>query len=80
MEPNEYDILLEIFRFIRDYDTGTYALPEVCVRLHTYLVSAGHDVTLTNIDRNSKRVEVDGHGYKVLRRNGWSHYDVIRTA
>lgn len=80
MEPNEYDILLEIFRFVRDYDTYTYTLPEVCVRLHAYLVSAGHDVTLASIDRDSKLIEADGHHYIILRRNGWSHYDVIRAA
>lgn len=80
MEPNEYDILLEIFRFIRDYDAFTYALPEICKRLTAHLISAGHDVTLTSIDRSSKLIEVDGHHYKVLRL-GWStKYDVIRTA
>ena len=39
---NEYDVLLEIFRFIRDYATNTYTLPDVCRRLIRYMQSSGY--------------------------------------
>jgi len=79
-EANEYDILLEIFRFLRDYNTCTYSLPEVCSELLRSLRSAGHEATITAIDRDTRLAEVDGHRYQILRRDGWSKYDVIRTA
>ena len=79
-EANEYDILLEIFRFIRDYSTANYSLSDVCMKLLRSLRSAGHEATMTAIDRDTRLAEVDGHRYQILRRDGWSKYDVIRTA
>lgn len=78
-EVNEYDILLDIFRFIRDYSTDTYSLPDVCRKLVKHLRSSGYDPTLTSIDRNSKLVQVEGYKYKILRQKDWSTCDVIMT-
>lgn len=77
---NEYDILLDIFRFIRDYSAETYTLPDVCQKLIKHLTSMGYTATLTNADRNTKLVQVEGYRYKILHHDGWSKYDVIRTA
>lgn len=76
---NEYDILLEIFRFIRDYSTAAYTLPDVCRKLMKHLRAGGYTAELTNINKDAKLVQVDGFRYRILRHDGWSTYDVIRT-
>lgn len=77
---NEYDILLEIFRFIRDYSTSAYRLSDVCRKLMKHLADSGYTATITNENRDSKVVTIEGHRYRILRHDGWSTYDVIRTA
>lgn len=78
---NEYDVLLEIFRFIRDYNTGVYTLPDVCRRLIRHLQASGYEVQLTdNSHRDYRIVQVETQLYKIVRNKGWSTYDVIMTA
>ena len=78
---NEYDVLLEIFRFIRDYATSTYTLPDVCRRLIRYMQSSGYEVqTIDNDHRDYKIIQVETQRYKIVRNKGWSTYEVIMTA
>lgn len=79
-EVNEYDILLDIFRFIRDYSTDTYTLTAVCKKLIKHLADMGYTASLSNMDRDSKIVTVEGHKYKIIHWENWSKYDVVRTA
>lgn len=78
---NEYDILLTIFRFIRDYDSHAYTLPDVCRRLLKHLETAGYQVQPTDMShRDYKIIHVEGYCFKILRQTDWSTYDVILTA
>jgi len=78
---NEYDILLMIFRFIRDYDTATATLAYVTKQLLWWLNAGGDDARMID-DRQPdfRTVEVNGHRYRIIRNPGWSHYEVRRTA
>lgn len=78
---NEYEVLIEIFRFIRDYATSAYTLPDVCRRLVKFLEGAGYDVQLTDEKhRDYKIIQVENQKYKIVRNKGWTTYDVIMTA
>lgn len=80
-EVNEYDILLEIFRFIRDYSTDTYTLTQVLNKLIRHLTCSGYTVEkLPRTEKTCRSIVVEGHKYKLIRWNRWSKYDVIRTA
>ena len=80
-EVNEYDILLEIFRFVRDYSTDTYTLSQVLKALVKHLTRSGFTVeALPRTETTSRIVVVNGHKYRLIRWKGWSKYDVIRTA
>lgn len=80
-EINEYDILLDIFRFIRDYSTDTYTLRSVCNLLLKHLSGLGYDAEITDHqNRDAFVFTVSGHKYRVLYNKGWSKYDVICTA
>lgn len=79
-EVNEYDILLEIFRFIRDYSTDTYTLTQVLNELIRHLAHSGYTVEkLPRTEKTSRIILVEGHKYKLIHWDGWSKYDVIRT-
>lgn len=80
-EVNEYDILLDIFRFVRDYSTDTYTLSQVLKALVKHLTRSGFTVeALPRTETTSRIVVVEGHKYKLIKWNGWSKYDVVRTA
>ena len=80
METNEHDILLEIFRFLRDYSTSTYTLFRVIKELSGHLDHSGYTVDiLPRAEKNSRILRVNGHGYKIVYNDGWSKYDVVRT-
>ena len=75
---NEYDVLIQIFRFIRDYSTSTYTLPHVCNSLVLYLQDYGYDVEVTDSrHRDFKNLRVNDFKYRLIRNAGWSSYDVI---
>lgn len=81
IEFNEYDVLITIFRFVRDYHTGTYTLPDVCRKLLQYLVDAGYQAEIVDGNhRDYKIIQVETQRYKLTRYKGWSTYDVIMTA
>ena len=80
-EVNEYDILLDIFRFIRDYSTDTYTLTHVLNELVRHLTRSGYTVEkLPRTEKASRIIAVEGHKYKLIHWDNWSKYDVIRTA
>lgn len=80
-EVNEYDILLEIFRFIRDYNTSTYTLTQVLNELVRHLTRSGYTVEkLPRTEKTSRIIAVEGYKYKLIHWDNWSKYDVIRTA
>ena len=77
---NEYDILLRIFRFVRDYSTETCTITKVCRELIKDLKSSGHDVETVDVHhRDFRIIQVNGHRYKIIRYPEWTRYDVIRT-
>ena len=81
IEFNEYDVLITIFRFIRDYNTGTYTLPDVCRRLLQYLVDAGYQAEIVNSKHwDYKIIQVETQLYRIAHNKGWSTYDVVMTA
>lgn len=81
IEINEYDVLIDIFRFIRDYATYAYTLPDVCRKLLKHLESEGYQVQLVDADHRDYRIiQVEAQRYKILRLKGWTTYDVIMTA
>lgn len=81
IEINEYDILLDIFRFIRDYSTDTYTLPDVCRRLIRHMQSSGYEVqVIDNSHRDYRIIQVETQLYRIARNKGWSTYDVVMTA
>ena len=74
---NEYEILLQIFRFIRDYSTSTYSLADVSRRCLKDLKASGYTTAkLTSLDRDTKLITISDYHFKILRRKGWSIYDV----
>lgn len=78
---NEYDVLIEIFRFVRDYHTRTYTLPDVCRKLLKYLQDTGYQAEIVDDKhRDYKIIQVETQRYKLTRYKGWSTYDVIMTA
>ncbi len=78
---NEYDVLIEIFQFIRDYAISTYTLPDVCRRLVKFLEGAGYQVqVLDEKHRDYKIIQVENQKYKIIRNQGWTTYDGIMTA
>lgn len=80
-EVNEYDILLDIFRFIRDYSTDTYTLTQVLNKLVQHLTRSGYTVEkLPRTEKTSRIIAVEGYKYKLIHWDNWSRYDVIRTA
>lgn len=75
---NEYDVLIQIFRFIRDYSTSTYTLPQVCNALVLYLQDYGYDVEITDSKhRDFRNLRVNSFNYRIIRNTGWSAYDVV---
>ena len=81
IEINEYDILLDIFRFIRDYNTDTYTLTQVLNELIRHLTRSGCTVEkLPRTEKTSRIITVEGHKYKLIHWDNWSRYDVILTA
>ena len=81
IEINEYDILLDIFRFIRDYAVSTYTLPDVCKKLIKHLTGGGYQAEIVDgKHRDYKIIQVETQRYKLTRYKGWSTYDVIMTA
>lgn len=81
IEINEYDILLDIFRFIRDYAVSTYTLPDVFKRTVQFLKEAGYTVEIVDdMHRDYKILQVETQRYRIVRNKGWSTYDVIMTA
>ena len=81
IEINEYDMLLNIFRFIRDYDTHTYTLPSVCRLLIKHLEGEGYHAEIVDTEhRDCKIIRVETQRYKIVRNKGWSTYEVIMTA
>lgn len=76
---NEYEILLEIFRFIRNFSTATYTLPRVCRETIQYLKDGGYQVEVLDKHRDWQTIQVDQHRYKILRYPDWCRYDVIRS-
>lgn len=81
IEINEYDILLDIFRFIRDYDTHTYTLPSVCRLLIKHLAGGGYQAEIVDgKHRDYKIIRVETQLYRIVRNKGWSTYEVIMTA
>ncbi len=78
---NEYDILLKIFRFVRNYSTATYTMPQVFNALIQYLKDSEYQVeTIDEKHNNYKILQVEGQRYKIIRWPQWSSYDVIRAA
>lgn len=78
---NEYDTLIRIFRFVRDYDAHVFTLPRVLRELVQYLRDSGY--TVNEIDtshRDYKTIQVEDHQYKLIRYPEWSTYDVRMTA
>lgn len=76
-DVNEYDVLLEIFRFIRDYSTSTYTLPNVCKKLTQYLRDSGYQTIVSDdTHRDYKILQVEAHQYKIIRLKDWLTYDV----
>ena len=78
---NEYEVLIEIFSFLRDYAISTYTLPDVCRRLVKFMEGAGYQVqVLDEKHRDYKIIQVENQKYKIVRNKGWTTYDVIMTA
>lgn len=78
---NEYDILLDIFRYVRDYSTATYTLPQVCRGLVQHMKDAGYQVEIVDSKHHDYRiVQVEEHRYKIVRFPEWCRYDVQRSA
>jgi len=74
---NEYDILLEIFRFIRDYSTSAYSLKDVCNLLNKYLHSRGYNSSIIDYNHRGYRIfQVENHRYQIIEYENWSTYDV----
>lgn len=81
IEINEYDILLDIFRFIRDYSTDTYTMTQVLNELVRHLARSGYTVEkLPRTEKNSRIISVEGYKYKLIHWENWSKYDVVLTA
>lgn len=81
IEFNEYDALIDIFRFIRDYAVSTYTLPDVCNRLIKHLTGGGYQAEIVDgKHRDYKIIRVETQLYRIIRNKGWSTYDVIMTA
>lgn len=80
IEFNEYDILLDIFRFIRDYAVSTYTLPDVCRKLIKHLTDEGYQAEIVDgKHRDYKIIRVETRLYRIARNKGWSSYDVVMT-
>lgn len=74
---NEYDTLILIFRFVRDYSTSSYPLARVCRELLAHLQEAGYTASVTDrISSDSRTVTVNGHRFRIVRWPNWSKYDV----
>lgn len=81
IEINEYDILLDIFRFIRDYPVSAYTLPDVCKGLIKHLEGGGYQAEIVDSKhRDYKIIRVETQLYRIVRNKGWSTYDVVMTA
>ena len=78
---NEYDTLMRMFRFVRDYHPSTYSLPMVCRLLVEHMNNGGYDAILLDDNaRDYRIVQVDDRKYKIIRNHGWSYYEVRMTA
>ena len=78
---NEYDILLEIFRFIRNYSTSVYTLPQVFREVVRYMKDGGYNVEIVDDKhRDYKILQVEGNSYKIIRWPDWVSFEVQRTA
>ena len=77
---NEYDLLLEIFRVIRNYSTSTYTLPNVFKELIQYMKDGGYRIeVIDEKHRDYKILQVEAQRYKIIRWKEWSSYDVVMT-
>lgn len=77
---NEYDVLLEIFSFVRCYSTSTYSLPSVLKKLIQYMKDGGYKIQIiddTHMDY--KIIQVETQRYKLIRFKDWCTYDVQMT-
>lgn len=80
IEFNEYDALIDIFRFIRDYATSAYTLPDVCQKLIKYLLDEGYLAEIVDGKHlDYKIIRVETQLYRIARNKGWSTYDVVMT-
>ena len=78
---NEYDTLIRIFRFIREYSTATYSLPRVCRELMYDLRDAGYSADITDCNHRDYRIlTVNDHQYRIIKYPDWSRYDVTMVA
>lgn len=78
---NEYDILLEIFRFVRNYSTATHTLPQVFREVVRYMKDGGYNVEIVDDKhRDYKILQVEEHRYKIIRWPDWVSFEVQRTA
>ena len=73
---NEYEVLIRIFRFIRDYSTSTYTLSSVVKKLINYLNTNGDEAEVTYRCNSFRVLTVNGHQYKIVKYPEWSKYDV----
>lgn len=77
---NEYDVLLEIFSFVRGYSTSTYSLPSVLKKLIQYMKDGGYKVQVVDdTHRDYKIIQVETQRYKLIRFKDWCTYDVQMT-
>ena len=78
---NSVNLSVRVWGFVRDYYPGTYSLPDVTRRLLDHMRAEGHDADLIDGEhRNYKVVKIDGMRFRIIRRPGWSSYDVISTS
>lgn len=74
---NEYDTLIMIFRFVRDYSTSSYPLTRVCRELLAHLKNAGYNAAITGRSgSDSQTITVNGHQFRIVHWPNWSKYDV----
>ena len=77
---NEYDVLFEIFRFIRNYSTSTYSLPHVLKELIQYMNDGGYQTqVIDDTHMDYKIIQVETQRYKLVRFKDWCTYDVQMT-
>lgn len=76
---NEYDTLLDIFRFIRDYSTSTYSISTVCKKLLKHLTDTGYSASVIDSHKDCRTIQVEEHRYKIIKHPEWTHYEVTRT-